>query len=337
MEEELKNQARLIWQKLLEANNILFIAHQRPDGDASSSLCLMAGVAKALGKKFTAVCADPLPAQFSFLANFSQIKSGFAEIKLADFDLIMTLDCSDLQRTAYPDLFLRAPEQCLIEIDHHPNLNPQSNWQLRSSIFASTTEALHFLLVENNYPLEAKAGTAILAGIIDDTGAFLYPSTSPRTLTVAGQMIDLGANLQKILAHTASGQSNSALKLLGTAMARLKINRTYNVAISYLLPADLAGLDNDDTNGISGRLSNLPGVRAILLLTDNGQGVIKGSWRSREDGADVSALAKAMGGGGHVRAAGFTIYGRLAEEKGKLKLTRLCPPETLSVALQAGA
>ena len=58
-------------------------------------------------------------------------------------------------------------------------------------------------------------------------------------------------------------------------------------------------------------------ARMALVLRERGDGTVKGSLRTTDELLDVSKIAKLLGGGGHMKAAGFTVKGRVAEtEKG---------------------
>ena len=57
-------------------------------------------------------------------------------------------------------------------------------------------------------------------------------------------------------------------------------------------------------------MSCLSGVQVALLLREE-NGRIKGSFRTNSDEIDVARLAQNWDGGGHKKAAGFSIVGHL--------------------------
>ena len=108
------------------------------------------------------------------------------------------------------------------------------------------------------------------------------------------------------------------MKAWGKALARLKINQRYNFGFTVLKTQDIPmEITEEELDGMAGFLSNLSGVNAIMLLREIPDGTIKGSLRAIKPNLNVNHLAKILGGGGHAKAAGFTIEGKLEKtEKG---------------------
>ena len=160
--------------------------------------------------------------------------------------------------------------------------------------------------------------SCVLTGILTDTGNFLYPSTSPETVNIASEMLVRGAKLSQIMENTWRNKSIASMKTWGKAMSRLKINPQYNFGFTVLKSEDVpAEVTEEELEGMSGFLSNLNAVKAVMLLRELPDGRIKGSLRTSKPDIDVSKLARALGGGGHAKAAGFTVEGELKKtEKG---------------------
>lgn len=152
----------------------------------------------------------------------------------------------------------------------------------------------------------------ILTGILTDTGNFLYPSTSPETVNIASEMLTKGAKLPQIMENTWRNKSIASMKTWGKAMSRLKINQQYNFGFTVLKSKDVpAEVSEEELEGLAGFLSNLNVVNGIMLLRQLPDGRIKGSLRTSKPNLDVSKLARSLGGGGHAKAAGFTVEGKL--------------------------
>ena len=106
------------------------------------------------------------------------------------------------------------------------------------------------------------------------------------------------------------------MKAWGIALARLKINSKYNFGYTILEAKDIpAEITEEELEGMAGFLSNLNGVNAIMLLREMPDGKIKGSLRATKPDLDVARLAQVLGGGGHAKAAGFTVDGKLEKTK----------------------
>lgn len=160
----------------------------------------------------------------------------------------------------------------------------------------------------------------ILAGILTDTASFLYPSTTNKTIAISGEMLKRGANMPKITEQTWRNKSLPALKVWGKAMSNIKINKKYNIAFTVLDQNDMKDITDEDLDGIPGFLSNLYGVKAILVLQQKTSDLIKGNLRTSSPTVNVANLAKILGGGGHAKAAGFVMPGKLEKINEKWKI-----------------
>lgn len=296
--------------KIQKAHNILLITHQRPDGDGISSLCLMMELAKYFKKQYTAFCSDAFNSDaFSFLPNAESITQSIALSEIKNFDLIITLDCGSLQRTGLAEeLENKKLNQFIIEFDHHPKADNYSDLEIRISEASSTTEILYNFLKINKIEITKNIANCILTGILTDTSNFLHPNTSEQTISIASEMLMHGAYLPKIIKNTLYNKNLSDMKLWGQALNNLEVNKKYNFAFSVLTLKDTQTVNvNDDIyNAITGFLSNLRGIKAVLFLREE-KGKIKGSLRSIHQDVNVSKLAEFLGGGGHVKASGFVI------------------------------
>jgi len=307
-----KEKFQTAFQKIKAAENILLITHFNPDGDALSSLCAMIELVESLQKNYLAYCAS-LPGQaFSFLPKIEKVKNEIDDFE--KYDLIISLDCGSLPRTRLQkEIKHRQPNQFYIEFDHHPKMDDYADLELRSPERASTTEQLYFFLQVNEVEISSTLALCLLTGLVTDTGNFFYPTTSQETISIASEMMRKGAKLPKIIEHIWYNKRLSVMKLWGLAMSRLQINKKYNIAFSILTIDDFSEHEatEDDIEGVSGFLSNLQDVKAVVLLRESTSGLVMGSLRTNQQNIDVSALARKLGGGGHPKASGFSVSGSL--------------------------
>ncbi len=298
------------------SNNILIVTHEHPDGDAVSSACLMAEVAKLASKNYWLYCVTPVNYQYDFLPHLDEFKNYYDKF---DFDLIIAVDCGSVERTKLAKEILgREANQQVIEFDHHPKIKDYADLEIRDSAAASTTEILYYFLKANKLKITRDLANCVLTGIMTDTGNFLYPSTSPETINIASEMLRYGARMPQIMENTWRNKSIASMKTWGKAMSRLVINPQYNIAYTILESDDVPDeVSEEELEGMAGFLSNLHDVNGVLLLRELKSGEIKGSLRTAKPKVDISKLARALGGGGHAKAAGFTVNGRLEKtEKG---------------------
>ena len=298
------------YEKIKQAENLLLVTHEKPDGDALAASCAMAEILQLLGKTYSIYCFDEPPYQYNFLPHLEKFQTSH---NFAQADLLIVLDCGNLKRTKLEkEINSRNNNQVIIEFDHHPKIDHYADYEFRMVEASSTTEVLYYFIKHNKIKITKNLANCLLTGIITDTANFLYPSTSSQTITIASKMLTYGAKLPQIMENTWRNKSLITMKTWGKAMAGLKINKAYNFAISILTKEDLNNnLTDEDMEGISGFLSNLDNVNGVLLLREQPDGKIKGSLRTYNPQVDVSLLARLLGGGGHAKASGFTLEGEL--------------------------
>jgi len=309
--------------RIIKADKILLVAHVKPDGDAISSLCAMADLMEELKKDYTLFLKDLPPTQYHFLPYFDQITSDYENLDFPSYDLIITLDCGQMERTGLAEeIKNKDDKQYIIEIDHHPKIYDYADLEIRFTEAAATAEILYYFFKANNIKINKRTANCILTGILTDTGNLLYENTSKETVKVASEMLTRGAKFPLILENTSRNKSLSGMKIWGQIMSNLKLNKEYNFAYSALTYDEIKNSDANDEEmeGVAGFLSNLNGVKGLLFLREVKPGIIKGSLRTTYPKIDISKLAGFLGGGGHPRASGFTIQGRIIEEKGGWKI-----------------
>jgi len=301
-----------IYAKIKSAEKILLTTHEKPDIDAVGSVCAFIEILENLGKPYFAYCYDAPPRQFNFIPHIEKIKSDKNLYNFNEFDLIIIFDAGGMKRTRLDEEIInKNKNQFVIEIDHHPKIEEFSDLELRIASASSTTEIIYDFFKLNNIKINKNTANCILAGILADSGNFIFPATSDKTIDISSQMLVRGANLPAIMKNTLHNKSLSALKIWGKAMARIKINKNYNFAYTVLTWEDAAGVNEEDLEGISNFLGNLHGVKGVLLLREQPGGTIRGSLRSSHPSANMTLLAQVLGGGGHAKASGFTIAGKL--------------------------
>jgi len=312
-------QYSLVAGQLRSARRVLAVAHIVPDGDALGSLCFFKELMDSLGKDCTMYCAGLLPKSLDFLKCWSDIMIDKTKINFSEFDLIVSLDCATPSRTSLEtEIFNRRKDQIFLEIDHHPTSRKLSDFELRLTKAASTTEVLFGLASFMKIELTPTMAQSLLTGIVTDTGNFIYDSATKATIAAAAKTIQQGANLLKISNQTSKTKTLVGLKVWGLALSRLIHNKKYNLIYTILTADDLKklGADEEVLEGISGLLSSLNEGKVALMLYES-KGLIKGSLRSIDKNVNVARLAGIFGGGGHVLASGFVVKGNLALNNGK--------------------
>lgn len=327
---DLNTKFKLAAEKIRTAKRILLIGHTSPDADAISSIGAMIEVVLAWGLKVYAYADRKKPDLYNYIAHEDLVSVNPPD-DLRIFDVILVLDCGSLARTNLEARILTlikaqdegrlARRPYIIEFDHHEPQDVYADLEIRLPDKASTTEIIYHFLKANNLPINKTIANCILIGLMTDTGHFLHANSSREAIAVSSEMLLQGASLPKIINHTVNNRSFSALKVWGHVLENLSFNRATGLASSGLTAAELDLLiDPDQQDSIADLfgdmasfLSNLSGARVALLLREE-DGKVKGSFRTNRDDIDVAKLAQNWGGGGHKKAAGFSVKGKLIKK-----------------------
>ncbi len=232
------------------------------------------------------------------------------------YDLIIVLDSSDLERLGplyegQNALFYETP---VINIDHHAGNDffGKINWV---DLTATSTSEILVSLIESlarEKPLlDEDIATALLTGIITDTGSFQNANTTPKSLTVAAQLVAAGGRQQEIIRHVFKTKPLSTLKLWGKILESVRQDQELRFIWAKVSRVDLmeTGATEDETSGVIDELlKSAPNIDFALLLAER-EDILHGSLRAVASGVDVASIAKIFGGGGHEAAAAFQIPG----------------------------
>lgn len=305
----------LLRDLLVVSARILVTTHRHPDGDALGSLLGTTRALRAIGKTVTPHTPDAPSPSFRYLPAFADITQAVPAV--ADFDLVVALDHSELRRTGLEEHLLetRIP---VAAIDHHATADRNATLVLLDPEAAATCHLLAELFPLLPLPVDADTATCLLTGIVTDTGCFQHANTSADVLTTAARLLERGADLRTIITATFGQRPLHALRIMGRALERLHTNPQTGAALSFVTNEDLRefGGSADDLEGVANLLNTIPEASFSLLLTEYERGKVKGSLRSEPTKAvDVAAIAKRFGGGGHTLASGFEIAGRLVRRE----------------------
>ena len=305
-------EAKAIERALDQAQKILIISHQSPDGDTVGSANALAELLHSRGKQVQLFCIHPLPDYLRYLPHAHRYS---ADERLFDlhFDLVLIVDSASLEYAGIDNYLPKlSGNPLVINIDHHFTNTQFGHHNLILASASSTCEIVARLFRHWNLAITPRLANCLITGIITDTNGLKNPATKYATLEITAFLIRCGADLQGIYRATHHQKSLAQLHVWGLALSRLKKNQRYNIAVTYINDDDLAQLkqDADSLEGLANYLAVLQEADIILVLKQD-QDVLRGSLRTLFDHIDVSKLAQALGGGGHKKAAGFILPGRL--------------------------
>ncbi|MBT4936402.1 hypothetical protein HON22_00640 [Candidatus Peregrinibacteria bacterium] len=297
------------------AQKLLLVAHKTPDGDTLGSATGWYEVLSDRGKMCKIACVDKAPEPLSFLPHANEIIHDF---NVHDFDAIIICDAAARDMAGFndvhPELYNGSTGIPVINIDHHGSNDEYGSVNLVRTEAASTTSLITQILINLNWKINSKAATCLLTGIYTDTGSFMHSNTDSFTLRMAAQLIARGANIRLIRKHIFKTTKISTLKLWGKVLQNMYKNEE-GVTVSIVTDNDFeeTGADFAELTGVIDYVNSVPNSNFSLMLTQKG-GVVKGSMRTLNDDVDLAQIAGKFGGGGHKKAAGFSVPGKLKRE-----------------------
>lgn len=317
--------AQKIHQHLLRARRVLLIPGTHPDGDSISSTSAMFLYLKMNGVPASIFSEIDPPESLLFLPHADESRGDTAIFRDETIDTIVVFDAGDLRYAGIIDLIpLMAEKPTIINIDHHASNVNFGDLNLVKTDAAATTEVLYNFFRTIGHTINDDLATCLLTGLFTDTDHFSNAATTASAMAMASDLLVHGARLHIIRKHTQNNKSVALLKLWGIALARLYYQPGTDAVITYVFQKDYEsyGLSSEDVNGISNFMSNLGEGRYVLFLKETADGNVNGSFRTTHDDMDVAELAKRLGGGGHKKAAGFTVPGRLLETDRGVKIVQ---------------
>lgn len=314
----MRHLSRQIHDHLTRAKRVLLVVHQNPDGDALGAATALQEHLLGLGKNTTIWSSTEILPRYAFLSHTNSISTDPAIFKADDLDLIVVLDSGDLSYAGVEKLVLGL-EHKIINIDHHPTNRNYGFINLVQPTSSSTSEIVYHIFKHNRLAINHRMATSLLTGIITDTDNFQNGATSINAFTAASDLIRSGGNINLINQWVVRNKTVNSLRLWGTVLSRLVYLEKEKLAYTYITREDMATyqVSESESEGIANFLNNLDNGGACLILKEIEGGKIKGSFRTTSDDLDVAAWAKKMGGGGHKKAAGFTVEGTI---EGVLKI-----------------
>lgn len=288
------------------AKTVAITGHIRPDGDcAGSTLGLYNYLLENMPELEVDIYLESLSDSFLFLKNSENIKTK-ADDKEKVYDVFFVLDCGDLSRVADFTTKLINNARKTVCIDHHMSSNGFADVNHILPKISSACEVLFELLCEDKITKEV--AECLYLGMIHDTGVFKYQSTTGRTMEIAGVLMEKGIDFTSIIDDTFFRKSYVQNKMMGIALCDSKLLLDGKLIYSYLPHKILAenNIPGRDLNGIIDQLRFTEGVEVAMFIYDLPDGSKKVSLRS-VDMVDVNSIANEFMGGGHMRAAGFTV------------------------------
>ncbi|MBI5793761.1 DHH family phosphoesterase [Candidatus Uhrbacteria bacterium] len=295
---------RHIHDLLTNATRPVFICDERIDGDSLGSSLALAHYLKGRGVPVPVFISEAVPEPYRFLPGIEQTTTDVDVFQDPAVDIVVVFDCSDadfvrglMEPMSHPPT--------LVNIDHHAT-NPRYGDVNQVIVEApATAQVVHQFFVENQIVPSRDIATCLLTGICFDTTVFSNAATGERALNAASELMICGGRIQDVIRHIYQSRSVSALRIWGEALSRLTTHTPSGAVFTFMTHDDLkqSGLGSDEVDGLSNFLQLVVDAHTLFVIKEREKGELKVSIRSSVH--DVSRVAKAFGGGGHHKAAGF--------------------------------
>lgn len=296
------NKYQELYSNIKKFDTIIIHRHVRPDPDAFGS---------QLGLKYLIQHKFP---EKKVLAAGSMTKglSWMGEMDIVEDDdykesLVIVVDTAN-----YPRIDDKRYDRgkLLIKIDHHPEVDAYGDINIVHSQASSCSEIIANISIAlgDELPLNEKASQSLYAGIVGDTGRFLYESTSSLTFNTAAKLLDQGVNPFEIndRFNTISlQQAKFQAYVLGTLTMKES-----GFAYTVISQADLKeyGITEEESNIAIGLPGMIEGVKTWALFIEHEDKQTFWRVRIRSKKIVINELAAKYHGGGHTKASGATVY-----------------------------
>jgi phosphoesterase RecJ-like protein len=297
-----------IVEELQQAGKMLITTHENPDGDALGSLLAFDEMMRALGKDtvmFMSASNFPLPHEYQHLPLERVQNEPPADM---DERIAVFLDCGNIDRM--PVDFLHREGQHIVNIDHHHDNTEFGTVNLVVGNASCTAEILWELAHALGVEITPSMAEALYIALITDTGRFMYENTGARAHTMAADLIEAGVDVAGVYRRLYQDLPFPRLQLLARALASVRRFDDGRITVVHLSRGDFGetGAIESDSEGVVDHLRSVEGTAVAGLVREqlNGEPARKVSLRATDDRIDVSVIARALGGGGHRRAAGFS-------------------------------
>jgi phosphoesterase RecJ-like protein len=296
-------------EALRSHDSFLVTTHENPDGDALGSLLAATLALRQLGKDVYMYLAGhaPLPGEYAFM-RLDELKRTVPDE--TDERVLLAVDCANESRLG-PDPEILHQSRFTIDIDHHHDNTRFGDVNLIVPDASSTAEVLRDVFAELDVRLTPEIAEALYIAVVTDTGRFQYASTTPKTLRLAAELVEAGANIHRVFQGVYENVQFAKLKLLARALERAQVYEGGELVVSYLLRNDFSevGAAEPYSEGIIDYLRAVEGAIVSVLIREPPRSdgpTRRVSLRSSTDEVDVSAIARKSAGGGHRQAAGFS-------------------------------
>lgn len=291
---------------IMKSNSIYIASHVNPDGDNIGSTLALTLALKKKNKDVIPLLVGDIPSDYKFLPRLD-LYSDHSE-NLNPIDLFIALDSGDIERLGKNKPLLDISKN-IINIDHHVSNTNFGMINLVDEQASSTGEIIYQLIKAMGIEIDIDIATCLYTAISTDTGSFIYDNVTANTHEIIAELIKVGFDKKNVNIQLYSSRSMEKTKLFITVLSTLKLYQDNKIAVVHVTQQMLeeTGTTLDDSEGIISFVREIESVEVACILKESEESKIKISMRSKRY-INVAEIAGNFSGGGHVRAAGGTIY-----------------------------
>jgi phosphoesterase RecJ-like protein len=292
---------------LLNSTGVIVSSHVDPDGDGIGCMVALWRTLRAKNISSFMIWDEEVPERLNFLIEDCEITKNEPDV----YDIAVVLDSGDLNRLK--PKFKRMLVKCekVINIDHHKSNVMFGDINFVDVYSSSASEMVLELVDTLDVELTFDIALPIYVGIITDTGCFSYVNTKVKTHLNAIRLIKAGVDPYLVYKVLNENRDIKFLRFLGNVLKSIKLESNGRIAL-IKITEDMLNANQFDSREINGFIDFARSVKgidvAVLMREENGK--VRVSLRSKGK-VDVNEVAKAFGGGGHEKAAGFLIDGTI--------------------------
>lgn len=310
--EQMNNLEKIVSRlKAPDFDGVLVACHRNPDGDAVGSAHALAYALRKMGKKARVFCADPFGKEFSYITE--------EEKDLPPFEprFFVTVD------VAAPDMLADAPFRDRVDLvlDHHRVNTVEAPLKAVLPEMASCGEIILTVIEKMGVELDGYLANALYTAIATDTGCFRYSNVNENTFFAAATLSRYAEKGSFYQINKKLFETKSRLRLSLEAYAVEKARFAADGRIAYLSVSrkeqGKIGASYSDLDVLINVIRQVEGVEVALVIKERDEGEFKVSVRS-EACFDASEFCRNFGGGGHIAAAGCTLFGEENDVVAKL-------------------
>ncbi|WP_077357801.1 DHH family phosphoesterase [Virgibacillus halodenitrificans] len=289
---------RQILDDIRAFDTIIIHRHVRPDPDALGSQgALMELIKENFPEKKVYVVGEEDPS-LTFLVRMDTI-----EEEVYEGALVIVCDTANAARICDQRYDLG---EKLIKIDHHPNVDTYGDLRWIDTNASSTSEMIYefYLELQDQLSMNVKAARLIYAGIVGDTGRFLFPSTTTKTFHYAAELVAYDFD-RTALYDGIYSMKESIARMRGYILTNYTLSPEGMSTVK--LTRDILnefGVSPVDTGQLVGVLGEVEGIKAWVFFIEE-EDLIRVRFRSK--GPIVNDIAAKYNGGGHPMAAGASV------------------------------